>query len=117
MLARWNQSGSKAFNYDVQLRTTKLFAITAVATGTGGSFTIAGDQRKFFRVGDALTITGSTNNNAQTKTIAGLAFTGGNTVITITETVGAVADGSINRDLTITGARGRLTVRRQEDRT
>lgn len=110
-------SGSKAFNYDAQLRTTKLFAITAVSTGAGGTFTIAGDQRRFLRVGDALTITGSTNNNAQTKTISALALVGGNTVVTITETVGAVADGSINVAITITGARGRITVKRQEDRS
>lgn len=70
------------------------YPITAVVTGLGGTFRIAGVHSIEFPVGSSFKITGSTNNNA-TWTVAAVRDDGVNTTITVTGTVGAVADGSI----------------------
>jgi len=64
--------------------------ITAVSTGLGGTFTVAGDVTHHFAVGEKFTITGSTNNDG-TWTVANIAYAAPNTVITVDpgETVGA----------------------------
>lgn len=73
---------------------TVAYPITAVVTGLGGSFRIAGVHTREFLVGSTFVITGSTNNNA-IWTVAAINDDTVNTTITVTETVGAVADGSI----------------------
>lgn len=72
---------------------TGRFAITAVNTGTK-TFTVAGNKSGTFAVGDTFTITGSTNNN-NTFTVTGIVYSS-STDITVSETVGAVADGYVN---------------------
>lgn len=107
---------SKDFDFDVQLVGVKTYAITAVNTGTK-KYTLSGDKQRFFNVGGAFTVTGSTGNNG-TYTVTVITYTGGNTVLTVSEVVpSAVADGSVNAPLKITPVRGTITVTRQEDRT
>lgn len=109
-------AGSKAFRYDIQVRRTLTNAITGVSTGAK-TFTIAGDQRLFFGPGGTFTVGGSTGNNG-TYTIAAVAFSGGNTVLTVNETVpSAVVDGTISSLFTLTVIKGTLTVLAQVDRT
>jgi len=69
-------------------------AITAVGVGAGGTFTVAGDYRSVFVTGFVFTVDGSTNNDGDW-TVASSTYTGGNTVITVTGTVDATADGDI----------------------
>lgn len=69
------------------------YAITAVATGLGGTFTVAGDETLNFQPGYKFTITGSTNNDGIWTVVS--STYGATTVITVEETVGAVADGVI----------------------
>lgn len=111
-------AGSKSWRYDIQARATQTFSVTGVSTGSK-TFTISGDQRKFFDEGSTFTVTGSTGNDA-TYTIAalGVQLVGGNTVLTVTTTpASAVADGSVNVVITLTGIFGTITVRYQVDRT
>ena len=72
---------------------TVSYAVTAVSTGLGGSFTIAGNHLAEFAIGGTFAITGSTNNN-KTFTVTSVSFST-NTTIVVKETVGATADGSI----------------------
>lgn len=74
--------------YDV----TTTWAITAIDVGNK-TFTVAGDHTSTFVAGLKFGITGSTNNNG-TFTVVSSVF-GAATVITVSETVGATADGSI----------------------
>lgn len=84
--------GIYLIRYDI----TGSISIASVATGSGGSFTVAGNRSGVFAVGDTFTITGSTNNNA-TWTITAVTFNTGpnSTTFTVSGTVGATADGAI----------------------
>ncbi len=107
---------SKDFNLDLQLRGPKSWAITGVDTGAK-TFTVVGDQRRFLNVGGSIVVSGSTGKDGA-YVIAGLALSGGNTVITVTTTIGsAVVDGTLTVTLTLTPVGAVLTVLRQEDRT
>jgi hypothetical protein len=107
---------TKEFLYDVQVTVPRNNTITAVSTGSK-TFTMSGDQRRWFNVGGTITVTGSTGNDG-TYTVTVINYTGGNTVLTVTETVpSAVADGSVRVTFKITVIKGTLTVSRQEDRT
>lgn len=72
----------------------QLNPILAVTTGLNGTFSISGDFTSIFVPGYQFQVTGSTNNNAHW-TVLSSTFFGGNTVITVTGTIGAIADGSI----------------------
>jgi hypothetical protein len=77
---------------------TEAWAVTDVAAGAGGAFKVAGDVSARFPHKSRLTIDGSTNND-KVWTVEGAVYdsTAGKTTISVisTETVGAVADGSI----------------------
>lgn len=109
-------NGSKAWLYDVQLKTTVSNTITACVSGASGTFTMAGDVRKLFDIGGAFTVTGSVGNNGS-YVVTGITLTGGNTVITVANVPSGTAGGSINVVLVITPIAGTITVVRQEDRT
>lgn len=110
-------NGSKAWLYDVQLKTTVSNTITACVAGASGTFTMAGDVRKLFDVASAFTVTGSASNNGS-YTVASVALVAGSTVVTITGSVpSGTAGGSVNVVLVITPIAGTITVVRQEDRT
>jgi hypothetical protein len=111
---------SQEYLYDLQLRNTLTYAITALNQGAK-TFTVAGDRRKLFSLNTApattLIITGSTGNN-DTYTVLGVAYTGGNTVITVSEAIpNATADGSVNVSIRFTTNKGTVRSGRQEDRT
>lgn len=69
-------------------------AIAAVATGAGGTFSVATDLTAEFAAGTKFTVTGSSNNNG-TWHVHSVTYSAPNTVITVEadETVGATADG------------------------
>lgn len=102
-------SASTGLNLN-DVRSTSLFAITAVGTGAGGTFTIAGNYTGFFVPGVNFTIKSSTNNNGSW-TVASSAYSAPSTVITViaSQTVGATADGSIVPVVTGRDAGTRLT--------
>jgi hypothetical protein len=111
---------SQEYLYDLQLRNTLTYAITALNQGAK-TFTVAGDRRKLFSLNTApattIAITGSTGNNA-TYTVLGVAYTGGNTVITVSEAIpNATVDGSVNVTIRFTPNKGTVRSGRQEDRT
>lgn len=87
--------GDSLGTYAVATITKSSFSITAVSTGgsSTGTFTIAGDHHLDFLAGELLTVSGSTNNNAVFTVVS--AVYGIATVITVVETVGAVADGAM----------------------
>lgn len=110
-------NGSKQVAYDCQARRSESFAITAAVAGASGTLTIAGDKRKYFSINAGSTFTVDTGANAGTYTPTALTFTGGNTVVTVANVPSAVVAGNIVVPVTITGIRGSLNLRRQEDRT
>ncbi len=110
-------NGSLRVKYDVQARRSESFAITAAVAGASGTMTVAGDKRKYFSVNSGSTFTVDTGLNAGTYTPTGIAYSGGNTIITVANVPSAVAAGNMIVPLTITGIRGSLTLTRQEDRT
>lgn len=70
------------------------YAITAVNTAAK-RFTIAGDQTARFTVGITIRVAGSTGNDAY-YTVAAVSTSGGNTLVTVDETVAsATADGNL----------------------
>lgn len=70
------------------------YSITALSTSSK-TFTIAGDQRKYFDGITRLLLANSTGNDGY-YTIAGMALVGGATVFTVNETItSSTADGSI----------------------
>ena len=77
---------------------TEAWTVTDVATGAGGSFKVAGDISARFPHKSRFTIDGSSNND-KVWTVEGAVYdsVAAKTTITVisTETVGAVADGSI----------------------
>lgn len=81
--------------------TTVAYVITAVTTGLGGKFTIAGNHVSEFPIGERFVITGSTNNNGTWTVSSYTTYAGGSTIITVTETVGTIADGSITSLLSL----------------
>lgn len=73
-------------------------SIVAVATGAGGTVSIAGDHTAEFAAGTDFNITGSTGNDGG-YTVASVTYTGGNTVITVEkdQTISnATADGKVH---------------------
>lgn len=80
--------------YELTYTVTGHFNITALSTGSK-TFTVAGDKTEVFAIGDTFEITGSTNNNS-TFTIVDITLSAGNTIFTVSETVGATVDGQIN---------------------
>ena len=74
------------------------YAVTGATAGAGGTLTTPGDIRARIPVGTRFQVRGSTGNDNVTFTVASLALTAGDTVITVAgnETVAsAVADGGI----------------------
>jgi hypothetical protein len=61
---------------------------------TASTFVIEGDYTNVFTPGSGFRVLGSTNNNKQWA-VASSAYSGGETTITVTATVGAVVDGYI----------------------
>jgi hypothetical protein len=109
---------SQTYLWDLQLSNTKSWAITAVNTGTK-QFTVAGDRRKFFSLNTApatsITVTGS---NAGTYTVTAIAYTGGNTVLTVSQAIGSgTVDGNLSVPIKFTPNKGTISTGRQEDRT
>lgn len=104
---------SQEFEYDVQVTIPMLRTIIAVSIPSL-TFTVAGDQRLYFGIGKSFTITGSTGNDG-TRTPTAVAYDGTNTVITVSVApASAVADGSANGLLRITGLKGVITCNEQE---
>ncbi len=107
---------SRDFFYDVQLTIPKAWTITA-ASIAAKTFTFASDQRRFFNVGAPFVVSASTGNNGA-YTVASVAYTGGNTIVTVAEVVASnTGDGTLTLTLKLTPLRGTITVLRQEDRT
>ena len=69
-------------------------AIAAVSTGPGGTFSILGDYTSVIQDGGMIEVTGSSNNDGMW-VVASTSFDSTNTVITVTGTVGATADGNL----------------------
>jgi len=112
-------SPAYVYDYDVQVKATKTIAITGVSTGSK-TFTMAGDQRRWFSKGGAFVVSGSTGNDAAgvAYTVTAISYSGGNTTVTVSQTVAsAVADGSIVLTLRFTLADGTITVPVQATRT
>lgn len=109
-------NGGKTWNYDVQIKLPIVNAIVAVTAGANGNFKVAGDKRFEFDIGAPFTITGSTGNNAS-YIATGVAFTAGNTVITVANVPSAVADGNLTINLVLTAVSGSIFTGRQSDRT
>jgi len=76
--------------------TGTLHNITAVGTGAGGTFGIAGDFTAEFPVGKKFIVSGSTNNDG-VWTVVSAVYAAGTTTITVGagETVAATADGKL----------------------
>lgn len=109
---------SQEYLWDVQLSNTKSWNITAVNQGTK-QFTIAGDRRKYFSLNSApvttITVTGT---NAGAFTVTAIAYTGGNTVLTVTEAIASpTVDGTLSIPIKFTPNKGTIRTGRQEDRT
>lgn len=103
------------FEWDAQVYGTQAWNVTAIVTGLAGTFTIAGDRRRWLAKGGTFN---KTATGAATWTIASVAYTGGNTIITVTGTiVSGVVDGTVSVPITITPADGIITVKRQETLT
>ncbi len=103
------------FNWDGQVYGAQAWNVTATATGLGGSFTVAGDRRRWFAKGGTFAKTG---NASGTYTVASVAYAGGNTTVTVVETIGAgAANGTLSVPITITLGVGTVTVFRQETLT
>jgi hypothetical protein len=98
-----------ACNTDVQFTGSKTYSITAVSQGSK-TFTLSGDRRRWFSRGGQFVVTGSTGNNG-TYTVTAIAYSGGNTVLTVTEALlSAIADGLAGVTITQTVAKGKLTI-------
>lgn len=111
-------SGSKRVNYDAQLSIPVSWTLASATAGVNGTLTIAGDQRKYFSANTGATFAISGGANAGTYTPTAIAYTGGNTVITAANVPSAVVTSStVVATLKITGIRGAITIKRQEDRT
>jgi len=78
-------------DYDL---TGTLHNITAVGTGAGGTFGIAGDFRAEFPAGLKIIVTGSTGNDG-IYTVVSATYASPTTTITVIETVSATADGKL----------------------
>jgi hypothetical protein len=82
------------FQYDQVLRilpgnvglVSMAFTITAIDT-SGESFSIDGDYRAYFSVGQTFRVVGSTNNDSNNWVVSGTAYAGGKTVISVTGNV------------------------------
>lgn len=106
--------GPDTFYWEVKAELTKSLSITAVSTGSE-TMTVSGDQRKWFMVGQTITVSGSTGNDGD-YVISKIAYST-NTTITVTgDITDATVDGTVDVDLSIQLARGIMTVRRQEAR-
>jgi hypothetical protein len=105
------------FEWDGQAYGTKAWNVTAIATGLAGAgtFTVAGDRRKWFAKGGTF---GKTGTAAATYTVLSVAYTGGNTIVTAVEAVAdGTVDGTLSVPITITLGDGKITVYRQETLT
>ncbi len=103
------------FEWDGQAYGAQAWNVTAVVTGASGTFTVAGDRRRWLAKGGTFNKTGT---GAATWTIASVAYVGTDTVITVTGTiVSGVVDGTVSVPITITMADGVITVMRQETLT
>ncbi len=103
------------FEWDAQAYGAQAWNVTATVIGLAGSFTVAGDRRRWLAKGGTFAKTG---NAAGTYTVGSILYTGGNTVVTVVETIGAgAANGTLSVPITITMADGIITVRRQETLT
>ncbi len=80
--------------YALSAFTGAAYAITAIDQAAD-TFTIAGNHTDYFIEDATFDVQGSTNNNGKW-TVESSTFTGGNTVISVTGAVGAVADGNIH---------------------
>lgn len=109
-------NGGKTWNYDVQIKLPIATPVAAVVVGAGGSFKLTGDKRNLFDTSTSFTVTGSTGNNG-TYTPTAIAYTGGQTVLTVANVPSAVADGNVNMTLVLTAQSGQVTTARQIDRT
>lgn len=105
------------YNYDVQAKGAKSIAITGVSVGSK-TFTMNGDQRRWFSVGGSFAITGSTGNDLAAYTITAISYSGGATTVTVSQTpASAVADGNVGLVIRFTVADGKITVPVQATRT
>jgi len=101
---KFNATGDAQLTTDVSASSpsgvdfTESWAVTAISTGAGGTFTVAGNVSSRLTVGTRFTIDGSSNND-KVWNIAGVTYdsVGNTTTLTVAsgETVGAVADGTI----------------------
>jgi hypothetical protein len=104
-----------AYNYDVQATGSQTWAITAVST-VSKTFTVSGDRRRWFSKGGQFTV--DSGANAGTYTVTAIAYAGGNTTVTVVETVtSAVVAGNVVVTVRFTVLDGTVTVPRQETRT
>jgi hypothetical protein len=110
-------NGSRRDNYDVQIKKTESFAITAAVAGANGTLTISGDKRKYFSVNTGSTFAVDTGANAGTYTPTVITYSGGNTILTVASLPSGVVAGNVTVTLIITTLRGGLTIKRQEDRS
>ncbi len=103
------------FEWDAQAYGAQAWNVTATVIGLAGSFTVAGDRRRWLAKGGTFAKTG---NASGTYTVASIIYTGGNTTVTVVETIGAgAANGTLSVPITITMADGVITVKRQETLT
>lgn len=103
------------FQWDGQAYGAQAWNVTAIVTGASGTFTVAGDRRRWLAKGGTFN---KTATGAATWTIASVAYVGTDTIITVTGTiVSGVVDGTVSVPITITMGEGVITVRRQETLT
>lgn len=95
-----------AYLWQVRAVGVKSWSVTGVNTGAK-TFTIAGDQRRWFAPGGSLR---KTATGAAAYTVASVSYSAGSTTITVTATPGsAVVDGLIEVDIKFTLGHGTLT--------
>ncbi len=96
-----NQIGSPAINY------------TVAAGGT--QVTVAGDQRSFFAVGQAVALKSATTGGWEVRTVSAVALSGGNTAVTIsskiddTTTSGTLVTGNLGNGINLNAAGGTIS--------
>ncbi len=102
------------FEWDAQAAGAQAWAVTAITTGASGTFTIAGDRRRWLAKGGTFTKTATATANY---TIVSVAYIATNTVITVATIADGTVDGNISVPIIITMADGIITVKRQETLT
>lgn len=105
---------NKVYLWQVRYVGTPTWTVTAIVTGLNGSFTIAGDHRKWFARGGSFS---KTATGAAPWVVSSVSYAGGNTTITVTGTVlSGVVDGNLTVTIKQTLGKGTITAESRQVR-